>query len=148
MDDRCILQDYLNGPLPTLNEHKDDGPFEIRTYCSEYSDDRPALCGILERGAGDADLFFINVFDLHIWLDPHGLWKPRVVFCGWKLTMNKPTVSKCLFIHLWISAHGGSSVPSLCGTPTSLVVSEHADNKAIVSYFHGHLFCTLLYCRL
>lgn len=59
----------------------------------------------------------MELFGLYIWLLGilTGMWKPRVYFHVWKLSMNKLTVSRCLFIHLWISQHWCSSAASLSG---------------------------------
>lgn len=74
---------------------------------------------IVILGERDTDSFFMAPFDLHIWLSRIlcGMWKPRVYISGWKLSMNKSKVSKCLFIHLWMS-HWRSSAASLTATAT------------------------------
>lgn len=134
---RCILQDYfqMNDLLPAIRKHEEDGPFQIWMYSGEYSDDRPALCGIQERGAGDEDLFFINTFDL-----PFGL---ILMVCesheSSSVAKSSPWINQqCQNVYLFIYEFLLTSAPlsHLLENLTSLVVGT--DNKVI--YFHENLF--------
>lgn len=103
-------------------ENKEDSTFESWMYCvcSSVRQQTCTQCYSWICEERHKDSFFMELFDLHIWLSRilSGMWKPGVYVSDWKLSMNKSTVSKFLFIHLWISPHWCSSAASLGGTAT------------------------------
>lgn len=89
--------------------------------CINHTIDLPSVL-FFQKG----NSFFMNLFDLHIWLSRILSWhqkkEKKNYLCSWKLSMNKSTVSKCLFIHLWIFSSCCSSVVPHSGTLSSVSV--------------------------